>query len=225
MLQLSVIIPALNEAEHITQTLKDLNPVRVAGHEVIVVDGGSADDTVQLAGGFADLVIAGPKGRARQMNAGASKASGDVLWFLHADTRIPVDAVNNLLAAIDEGGQWGRFDVHLSGQHILFRLIERMMNLRSCLTGIATGDQGIFVKRSLFESAGTYPDISLMEDVALSRTLKKFAAPVCLRPKLLTSSRKWERQGIVRTILLMWRLRLAYSLGADPDELAKRYYS
>ena len=225
MLQLSVIIPALNEGGQITGTLKDLSPVRDAGHEVIVVDGGSSDDTVQQASGYADQVIAGPKGRARQMNAGADKARGDVLWFLHADTRVPGEAVQELVAAIDAGNKWGRFNVRLSGSNIMFRLIERMMNLRSCLTGIATGDQGIFVQRSVFESVGAFPDISLMEDVALSTALKKNAHPVCLRTTLITSSRKWEQHGIVKTILLMWRLRLAYALGADPDELAKRYYS
>jgi len=225
MLQLSVIIPALNEGGQITGTLKDLSPVRDAGHEVIVVDGGSSDDTVQQASDYADLIIAGPKGRARQMNAGADNARGDVLWFLHADTRVPGEAVQELVAAIDAGNKWGRFNVRLSGSNIMFRLIERMMNLRSCLTGIATGDQGIFVQRSLFDSLGAYPDIALMEDVALSTALKKNAHPVCLRTTLITSSRKWEQHGIVKTILLMWRLRLAYALGADPDELAKRYYS
>jgi rSAM/selenodomain-associated transferase 2 len=225
MLQISVIIPALNEGGQITGILKDLSPVRAAGHEVIVVDGGSSDDAVQQASGYADQVIAGPKGRARQMNAGADKARGDVLWFLHADTRVPGEAVQELVAAIDAGNKWGRFNVRLSGSNIMFRLIESMMNLRSCLTGIATGDQGIFVQRSLFDSLGAYPDIALMEDVALSASLKKNARPVCLRTKLVTSSRKWEQHGIVKTILLMWRLRLAYALGADPDKLAKRYYS
>lgn len=225
MPQISVIIPTLNEGGHIAETLKDLSPVRTAGHEVIVVDGGSSDDTLKKAKDYADLVIAGPGGRARQMNAGADKAHGDVLWFLHADTRVPDEAFHQLLAAIDAGNQWGRFNVRLSGSNIMFRLIERMMNLRSCLTGIATGDQGIFVQRSLFDSLGAYPDIGLMEDVALSASLKKNARPVCLRATLITSSRKWEQHGIVKTILLMWRLRLAYALGADPDELAKRYYS
>ena len=225
MPQLSVIIPALNEGGHIVQTLKDLGPVQNAGYEVIVVDGGSSDDTVQQAGEYADLVIAGPRGRARQMNAGADKAHGDMLWFLHADTRVPDEAIQQLIAAVDAGKLWGRFDVRLSGSHIMFRLIERMMNLRSCLTGVATGDQGIFVQRALFESVGAFPDLPLMEDVALSKLLKKNASPVCLGTRLITSSRKWEQQGVFRTILLMWYLRLAYALGADPNELARRYYS
>ncbi|MEI2783937.1 MAG: TIGR04283 family arsenosugar biosynthesis glycosyltransferase [Candidatus Competibacter sp.] len=159
------------------------------------------------------------------MNAGARQANGDILWFLHADSLPPPDALSLIRAALAgrERG-WGRFDVRLSGRRPSLRMVEFSMNLRSRLTGIATGDQGIFVRRDLFERIGGYPPIALMEDIALSRTLKRYGRPVCLRQRVLTSSRRWERDGIARTVLLMWRLRLAYFLGADPDRLARIYY-
>jgi rSAM/selenodomain-associated transferase 2 len=160
------------------------------------------------------------------MNAGAQVALGDVLWFLHSDSVPPPDADRLIATALQESARvWGRFDVRLSGDQPLLRLVAMMMNARSRLTGIATGDQGIFVKRAAFERVGGYPAIPLMEDIALSRALKKISRPVCLRQRLLASSRRWERDGIVRTILLMWRLRLAYFLGADPARLARIYYS
>lgn len=222
--RLSVIIPALDEAAAITGLLDDLAPLRVQGHEVIVVDGGSTDDTARIARPRVDRVLTATHGRAVQMDAGAQAAAGEVLWFLHADTRVPPAAADCLLQACDAGRDWGRFDVRLSGRRWPLRLIEAAMNLRSRLSGIATGDQGIFVRRSLFDAAGGFPAIALMEDIALSRALRRRARPACLRrPRLLTSSRRWERHGIARTILLMWRLRLAYALGASPERLARRY--
>jgi len=157
------------------------------------------------------------------MNAGAQAARGTVLWFLHADTLAPPDADHLLLAALDRGAVWGRFDVRLSGRQPLLRVVERLMNLRSCLSSIATGDQGIFVRRAAFDATGGFPDQPLMEDIALSARLKQIGKPVCLRPPLITSSRRWESRGILRTILLMWRLRLLYALGADPARLAQLY--
>jgi rSAM/selenodomain-associated transferase 2 len=157
------------------------------------------------------------------MNAGALAASGNVLWFLHADSRVPPDAADALLAACRGGATWGRFDVRLSGQPPALRLVERLMNLRSRLTGIATGDQGIFVTRAAFAQAGGFPNIPLMEDIALSKALRGQTAPACLRVQIVTSSRRWEDRGAIRTILLMWRLRLAYALGADPARLARIY--
>jgi rSAM/selenodomain-associated transferase 2 len=225
MQKLSIIIPTLNESPHILDTLGDLVAIRATGHEIIVVDGGSSDATIELASEYADHVISSPKGRARQMNAGANKASGDVLWFLHADTRVSEQALAALKSALHSEIKWGRFNVRLSGRQSVLRLVERMMNLRSCITGVATGDQGIFVRTALFKDLGGYPDIALMEDIALSKKLRHIARPACLRQRLVTSSRKWEQQGIFRTILLMWRLRLAYALGANPDILARRYYS
>ncbi len=222
--KISIIVPALNEAQSITHTLGDLAAVRTAGHELILVDGGSSDATPDLGSSLADRLVVAPRGRATQMNAGAAQATGDLLWFLHADTRVPPGAADRLLAALAEGKTWGRFDVRLSGGAALLRVVERMMNLRSCLTGIATGDQGIFVVRRIFEALGGFPDIPLMEDIALSKALRRLSRPACLNPPLVTSSRRWERDGILRTVLLMWRLRMAYALGADPGDLAGRYY-
>ena len=221
---LSIIIPCLDEAEGIAATLAALAPLRARGAEVIVVDGGSRDDTVSQATPLADLVIAAPRGRARQMNAGAMRARGEILLFLHADSLLP-DAADLVivdgLKRLRRG--WGRFDVAIASPHPLLRIVERLMNLRSRLTGIATGDQAIFVTRSLFTAAGDYPDIALMEDVALSKRLKRFGPPLCLNHRLTTSGRRWEKRGVLRTIVLMWRLRLAYWLGADPAKLALRY--
>jgi rSAM/selenodomain-associated transferase 2 len=221
---ISVIIPCLNEAEGIAGTLSALAPLRSRGAEVIVVDGGSSDGTVERAALHADAVIGAPRGRASQMNAGAARARGEILLFLHADTQLPESAD----ALIVEGLQrlrrgWGRFDVAISGSHPLLRVVAWLMNARSRLTGIATGDQAIFVTRSLFTAAGGYPDIALMEDIALCKRLKRFGPPLCLRHRLTASGRRWKKHGVVRTILLMWRLRLAYWLGADPRKLAVRY--
>ena len=222
-MRICIIIPTLNESSTVTALLDDLQPARQGGAQVIVADGGSADDTVALAGPLVDEIVRAPRGRARQMNQGALRARGDVLWFLHADTRVPRDAYHRVLHSATQGWNWGRFDIRLSGTHPLFHVIARCMNLRSCLTGIATGDQGLFVMRDRFEDAGRFPDLPLMEDIALSKRLRRVSRPACVRDRLTTSSRRWERQGIVRTVLLMWRLRLAYALGADPERLAKAY--
>lgn len=224
MLTVSVIVPALNEGSAIAATLAPLQHARAAGHEVIMVDGGSTDATVERARPLADRIITSPPGRATQQNAGAAVATGDVLWFLHADTLAPADAIDTLCDALADGRRcWGRFDVRLSGNRWPFRVIERAMNLRSCLTRIATGDQGIFVTRPAFEAVGGFAEIPLMEDVALSKRLRRHGAPACLKTRLVTSSRRWEQHGIARTVLLMWRLRLAYALGATPAALAERY--
>lgn len=223
-MQLSIIIPVLNEAAQIAATLAPLQLLRAQGHEVIVVDGGSGDGTMECAQTLCDQLLNAPRGRARQMNAGALVAQGHVLWFLHADTLASATAADALVMALSQPRrEWGRFDVRLSGSHLLLRVIENLMNLRSRCTGIATGDQGIFVCRYLFERLGGFPDIPLMEDIALSRLLKRQGAPACLRERLVTSSRRWEQHGVVRTIILMWRLRFAYWCGVSPDHLAVRY--
>ncbi len=222
---LSIVIPALNEAATLSATLQRLQGMRGRGHELIVVDGGSTDGTAALAAPLVDRVVMSPRGRARQLNAGAAAARGDVLWFLHADTLAPEEADGDIADALTAGRVWGRFDVHLSGRHLLLKVVARLMNLRSCLSGIATGDQGIFVARVAFNRVGGFPDQPLMEDIALSRTLKRHAGrPACLSARpLVTSSRRWEQHGVVRTIVLMWGLRLAYALGVSPARLARLY--
>ena len=221
---LSIIVPCLNEAQGIAATLSALAPLRARGSEVIVVDGGSVDGTPERATAFADLVVTAPRGRAAQMNAGAARARGEILLFLHADTVLPDGADILIVDGLQHTHRgWGRFDVTIAGRHPLLRLVELFMNLRSRLTGIATGDQAIFVTRSLFTAAGGYPDIALMEDIEISKRLKRFGPPLCLNHRLTTSGRRWEKRGVLRTILLMWRLRLAYWLGADPAKLAVRY--
>ena len=221
---LSIIVPCLNEAAGIADSLATLAPLRARGAEVVVVDGGSTDETVERAAPHADAVIHAPRGRAGQMNAGAARARGEILLFLHADTLLPEAADALIIDGLKRQRRgWGRFDVTIAGRHPLLRLVGAAMNLRSRLTGIATGDQAIFVTRSLFTAAGGYPDIPLMEDIALSKRLKRFGRPLCVRHRLTTSGRRWERRGVLRTILLMWRLRLAYWLGADPGKLALRY--
>ena len=220
-MRLSIIVPVLNEAAGIAGALEALAPLRARGHEVIVVDGGSEDGSRELALPLADRAIQAPRGRARQMNAGAALANGDVLLFLHADTRLPANADHLIFHSLKKD-LWGRFDVAIDGRSALLPVIAFFMNLRSRLTGIATGDQAIFVRREMFPG---YPEIALMEDVAFSTAMKRRSPPACLREKALTSGRRWERRGVLRTMLLMWRLRLAYSLGATPDELARRYAS
>jgi rSAM/selenodomain-associated transferase 2 len=222
MPRLSVIVPVLDEARAIEAALAPLQAARAAGVEVIVVDGGSRDATRALAAPLADRVVAAPRGRAVQMNAGAAIAAGEVLMFLHADTILPAGAAELVQAAV-EGREWGRFDVSIDGADPLLAIVAALMNLRSRLGGIATGDQAIFVRRDAFEAVGGFPAIPLMEDVALSRALRRRSRPACLGARVLTSGRRWERQGTLRTILRMWRLRLAYALGADPHRLARQY--
>lgn len=220
----SIIVPVLNEAENITLALQALRSYRQQGHEIIVVDGGSNDNTPELATDLCDQLIHSPPGRARQMNAGAEQAKGDVLLFLHVDTTLPENALHHLSTAIIKSDKvWGRFDVNLSGQHWLLRLVAIMMNLRSRLTGIATGDQCMFVRRDAFNRVHGFPDIVLMEDITLSRSLLTVSRPLCLPLKVTTSSRRWEQKGIIRTIVLMWYLRLAYFCGKQPKSLARRY--
>jgi rSAM/selenodomain-associated transferase 2 len=221
---LSIIIPVLNEAGTISGTLDALLPLRERGCDVIVADGGSDDGTVDIARPLADRVVASERGRALQQNAGAAEARGGVLLFLHADTRLPPDADRLVVDGLRASGRgWGRFDVRLTGRHPLLRVIERMIGVRSRLSGIATGDQAIFVRHDWFERIGGFPHIPLMEDVALSKSLKRLGPPLCLRETVVTSSRRWDERGVWRTMLLMWRLRFEFWLGADPARLAERY--
>ena len=224
MPRLSIIVPVLNEAEIICAALSRLSGYRERGAEIVVADGGSVDATADLARPLSDRVIAAPRGRARQMNSGAAAASGDILLFLHCDCALP-DGADRLLreGLAQTGAAWGRFDIRIDARPPLLRMVAAMMNARSRLTGIATGDQAIFVRKDTFERIGRFPEIALMEDVALSRALKRISPPLCLRAKVTTSGRRWEKNGVFRTIVLMWRLRLAYFLGANPAALARRY--
>ena len=199
--------------------LEALAALRARGHEVIVVDGGSSDGTPELAAPLCDRVVLARRGRALQMNAGAALARGDALLFLHADSFLPARA-DELVCAALETRVWGRFDVTIEARTWLLGVVARAMNLRSRLSGIATGDQAIFVRRAAFPG---FPEIALMEDIAFSKRMKRLGRPACLRARVRTSGRRWEARGVLRTIGLMWRLRLAYFLGAHPDELARRY--
>ncbi len=216
-------MPVLDEAEGIVRTLAALAPLRARGAELIVVDGGSRDATVALAGKAADAVLASPRGRARQMNAGAAAAQGRVLLFLHADTRLPEGADALVAQAVAQGARWGRFDVRIEGRSPMLRVVAALMNRRSRWSGIATGDQAIFVERSTFDALGGWPDQPLMEDIELSRRLRALAPPACLRARAVTSGRRWETRGVWRTIFLMWRLRWRYWRGESPQALAEAY--
>lgn len=224
-LTVAVILPVLNEAgtlptllEHLRQQMPD---------EIIVVDGGSTDAPRDVAQAEIDPLsvrwLVSARGRARQMNAGAAAAHSDILLFLHADTHLPSDAIGSVRAVIRAGNVWGRFDVRLDNPRFVYRVIEWFMNQRSAITGIATGDQAIFVRRDVFEALGGYPAIALMEDIALSVRLRRIKTPARLRTAVTTSVRRWERNGVTRMVLRMWWLRLCYWLGVSPERLARWY--
>ena len=222
--QLSVIVPVLNEESVIVSALESLQGMRANGVQVILVDGGSHDATVNLAQPLVDHLINGVRGRASQMNAGAKIASGDVFLFLHADTLLPHNANEILLQQFATSKKaWGRFNVRIEGKPFMLRVIAHMMNWRSRLTGIATGDQAIFVRRDDFFAVGGFPNQPLMEDIELSRKLKRRSAPLCLTQKVTTSGRRWSEAGVWRTIFLMWRLRFKYWLGVSADQIHKEY--
>jgi rSAM/selenodomain-associated transferase 2 len=218
-LTLSIVVPALNEAARIRDALGALAALRARGHEVIVVDGGSDDATVALATPLCDRVLRAAPGRARQMNAGARAAHGEAVVFLHADTRLPDRADELILAALRERS-WGRFDVVIDSPRLLLKIVACAMNLRSRLSGVATGDQAIFVRADAFRG---FPEIPLMEDIAFSRAMSARGRPACLRARVTTSGRRWETGGVLRTVLLMWRLRLLYAAGCSPERLAREY--
>jgi rSAM/selenodomain-associated transferase 2 len=220
---LSIVVPALNEAAAIVTTLNALAPLRARGVEVIVADGGSTDVTAAQARPLADRVLTARPGRAAQMNAGAALAAGDVLLFLHADTLLPADADRLVRDAMDAGAAWGRFDVRIAGRPWMLRVVAALMNARSRWTGVATGDQAIFVRRAVFERLGGFADQPLMEDVELTGRLRRVGRPACLRVPATTSGRRWETRGVWRTIFLMWRLRWRYWRGESAQALAETY--
>lgn len=221
---LSIVVPVLNEARRIELALANCGALRQRGAEVIVVDGGSEDDTVTRAGPSCDRIVLAPRGRARQLNAGARAARGEALVFLHADTALPPDADAAIFRSLDAGGfVWGRFDVRIEGTSAWFPVIARAMNLRSRWTGIATGDQAMFCLRRAFDEAGGFPEIDLMEDIELSARLLRLGRPACLRQTVTTSGRRWARQGILRTMLLMWAMRLGHFFGVPARMLGRIY--
>ncbi|MGQ0658603.1 MAG: TIGR04283 family arsenosugar biosynthesis glycosyltransferase [Chromatiales bacterium] len=221
--RVSIVIPVLNEEIALPATLECLQLWRPAGHEVIVVDGGSEDQTLTVAQPLADCVLKSMPGRARQMNRGAAVAAGEWLLFLHADTLLPAVAID-AIRRVPAHRTWGCFDVRLSGLHPLLRWVEAAIDWRSRLTGIATGDQAVFVRRNAFRAVGGFPEIELMEDIALSRLLRDAHGwPACLPERVITSSRRWERSGILRTVVKMWCLRLGYAMGMRPQRLARWY--
>jgi len=224
-MKLSIVVPVLDEAERIRKALAPLQPLRAAGHELLVVDGGSRDGTFEAAHPLADRVLPAPRGRAVQMNVGASVATGDVLLFLHADCRLPPSADVAIAGALARGRAWGRFDVTLDGDSHALPIVASCMNARSAATGICTGDQAMFVERAMFDAMGGFPALPLMEDIAISRRLKRFAGPPArLHERVVASGRRWDADGAWRTILSMWALRWAYWRGAKVRDLARRYY-
>lgn len=222
-MKISVVIPTLNEVDSILNTLKPLQSWRARGHQVIVVDAGSADGTAKKAQQLADLVLSSDKGRAIQMNTGAERAEGDVLLFLHADTLLPENADHFILNALTNHS-WGRFNVSFSSTRFIFKIIAFMMNHKSCITSVATGDQAIFVSKKQFEDVGRFPQQDLMEDIQLSVALRRHCRAVCLPQKVVTSSRRWEQNGVIKTIFLMWVLRIAYFSGVSSNKLKHWYH-
>lgn len=223
-MKLSIIMPILNEARELPRLLAGLLPLARHGCEIIIVDGGSEDSSAEIAQVMGFTVLQSTQGRARQMNVGAKHATGDVLLFLHADTQLPEGAVVLIDQALSSGAHtWGRFDVRITGYPRMLRVVSRLMNWRSCLSGIATGDQAMFIKRSAFEAIGCFPDQPLMEDIELSRRLCRFSHPARIDRCVTTSGRRWETYGVWRTIFLMWRLRWNYWRGVPASQLARAY--
>ena len=220
--RLSIVVPVLNEALTLAQHLTALQSLRAQGVEVVVVDGESCDDSVRVAKSLADRVLSSPPGRGLQMNLGAQHASASALLFLHADTQLPEGAVEQITHALKPHA-WGRFDIQLSGQSGWLPVVSWMMNKRSRLTGIATGDQGIFVCASAFKAIGGFPEQPLMEDIELTKRLKRVSSPACLKAKVVSSGRRWDHYGAWKTIRLMWRLRYRYWRGVSATQLIKEY--
>lgn len=220
----TIIIPVLNEGAQIDACLTRLQSWRQQGWKLVVVDGGSHDDTLLRAQTGADEVIQASVGRANQMNAGARAGEGEVWVFLHADTQLPATFAADMAAFMLSDLEWGRFDVSFTNSRWPFRMISTFMNHRSRLTSVATGDQALFFKRDFFRKLGGFPLIPLMEDVAITKASKLHSKPFCARARVVTSSRRWEKHGIISTIFLMWGLRFAFFAGVSPERLHNMYY-
>lgn len=223
MTSIAIIVPVLNEAENLTALIDQLSQLRQSVAEIVIVDGGSTDNTRKMLEDSDLEMVSASKGRSLQMNAGALHSNADILLFLHADTELPANAVMAIEKAISAGADWGRLDVYISGAHPMFRVIALMMNWRSRLTGIATGDQAMFMCRTVFNVVGGFPEQPLMEDIEISKRLRKISRPACLPETVITSGRRWQKYGVWRTILLMWRLRFAYWRGVPASTLAEYY--
>lgn len=220
---ITVIIPTLNEESAIAQTVR--HTASLGFDHILVVDGGSCDQTRALADGLGlARVLTAQPGRARQLNTAAKISRGDILLFLHADTLLPDTAKQNIESALaDPVIVGGRFDVRFDSPSTWGRVISRFMNLRSRLTRISTGDQAMFVRRNIFEQLGGFSEIPIMEDIEFSTRLKRTGPTRALRETVTTSFRRWEQQGALRTILLMWTLRFLYWMGVSPEHLAHLY--
>ena len=225
-MRVAIIVPALNEAEGIGATLRSLECFRATGCPIVVADGGSIDATATIALPLCDCLVQSTRGRAQQMNAGTAAVDDgiDAYLFLHADSRLPDYAIDAVSAALSSSGKsWGRFDVTIQGQSRWLPVVAALMNLRSRLTGIATGDQAMFMTRDAFERVGGFRDWPLMEDIGMSRALKRISRPIALRERVVTSGRRWDARGPLRTIALMWWLRLCFAVGATPEWVSERY--
>ena len=220
--ELSIIVPMLNEIEQLPQLMSHLQYWQRRGCEVLLVDGGSHDSSAETAEALGYSVLRSTCGRAQQMNAGAAQAQGKALIFLHADTRLPMDADRQILAALQQR-HWGRFDIYLSGDSWMLRVIAFFINIRSRLSGIATGDQAFFIDRATFIAIDGFPEQPLMEDIEICKRLKLRGRPHCLRTKVISSGRRWMTRGVWPTIWLMWRLRWKYWRGVAVEQLAKEY--
>jgi rSAM/selenodomain-associated transferase 2 len=223
MQTVSIVVPVLNEALCLPDLLKRTQVLASPGVDIIFVDGGSTDNTWTLIEAAGQRVIASPKGRAWQMNAGAAHTKGDILLFLHADTQLPAGALSRIQSHLTGSVCWGRFDVRLAGRSRMLPVIARMMNWRSRYSGVATGDQAMFMTRSAFNAIQGFPEQSLMEDIEASTRLKQLSRPACISSPVITSGRRWETRGVWPTIFLMWRLRWAYWRGCNANQLARLY--
>lgn len=222
----SIIIPTLNECSFFTKQQRVLTTLLKEGHEIIVVDGGSDDGTLGLAEKIGCKCISTKASRGHQQHVGANTSSHHTLIFLHADTQLPSNAINDIRTSLDSSNSnWGRFNVEFTSNRCIFKVIAWFMNKRSCITGIVTGDHTLFVNRQLYFKCGGFSDTGIMEDIDLSKRLKKYSRPICINNNVITSSRKWEHQGVIKTILIMWSLRLQYYFGASEESLIKQYYS